>query len=194
MTDPTAATPSEAQSVPFQRRSIMAGIVAAVTGAIVCCAPLIAGGLFALDPIRRKRERYLGSDEGYFPVTTLDRLPSDGTPERFTIRANMVDAWNLFKNRTIGTVYLRRMPGVSSGEVIAFTDVCPHLGCKVNYESSTNSFYCPCHASTFDLDGHKTNKIPPRNMDSLEVKVRDGEVWVKYQEFKGGVEEKKAIG
>jgi menaquinol-cytochrome c reductase iron-sulfur subunit len=195
MTDPTAATPSEANSVPFERRSILTGIVAVIAGLIICLAPLISGVLFGLDPIRRKRERYRGADnEGYFPVTNLGDLPADGTPMRFTIRADEVDAWNLFKDRTIGTVYLRHIPGASQGQVVAFTDVCPHLGCKITYQSSAEHYFCPCHASTFDLDGKKINKIPPRNMDSLDVKVTDdGRVWVKYQDFRGAISEKVPV-
>jgi nitrite reductase/ring-hydroxylating ferredoxin subunit len=173
------------------RRGFLLKLAAFVAGALVTLAPLVAGIVFSLDPIRRKRPKFLGADaDGFLPVARLSDLPADGTPVRFTIKGDLVDAWNLFKDRTIGTVYLRHIPEANDSPVIAFTDVCPHLGCKINYQSSSRHYYCPCHASTFDLDGTKLNKIPPRNMDSLDVKVVDGRVWVKYQEFRGGVAEK----
>lgn len=184
---PTAVSPAE-------RRSALAAMAAIISGAIITLTPLLAGGIFSLDPVRRKRTRFLGADaDGYLPVIELALLPADGTPVRQVIKADIKDAWNIFKGRTLGTVYLRQVAGATP-PVIAFNDTCPHLGCKVNYQASAHHFFCPCHASTFDLDGTKINKIPPRNLDSLEVKVQDGKVWVKYQDFKGGIEHKEAIG
>jgi menaquinol-cytochrome c reductase iron-sulfur subunit len=173
------------------RRGLLAGIAAVITGALITLTPLCAGVMFALDPIRRHRTKFRGAtDEGFLPVTQLSELPASGEPVRFTIRADLLDAWNLFKDRTIGTVYLRNV----GGNVIAFTDVCPHLGCKVNYQSADKDFHCPCHASTFDLDGKKLNKIPPRGLDTLDVKVDpNGRVWVKYQDFRGAIAEKIPI-
>lgn len=33
------------------------------------------------------------------------------------------------------------------------TKICPHNGCKLNYNISKKQFICPCHASTFNLKG-----------------------------------------
>lgn len=191
---PSTAAPVPAVTPP-QRRGFLAAATAIVSGAVITLTPLFAGGIFAFDPLCRKRDRYLGADaEGFLPVprATLGDLPADGTPKRYVIKADLIDAWNLFKDRTLGTIYLRNV----GGTVIAFNDTCPHLGCKVNYQSSTKSYYCPCHASAFTLDGKATNKIPPRDMDSLAVKTdpATGQIWVKYQDFKGGEHQKKAIG
>jgi Rieske Fe-S protein len=184
MTDQPSPPPPDA------RRGFLTSLAAVLTGAVVTLTPLFAGVMFALDPIRRSRQKFRGADrDGFLFVTRLNELPEDGSPARFTITADLIDAWNLFKNRTIGTVYLRLIAGATN-PVVAFTDVCPHLGCKITYQSSVKHFYCPCHASTFDLDGTKINKIPPRNMDSLDVKVVDGGVWVKYQDFRGATAEK----
>tara|TARA_A100001035_G_C27517834_1_gene379423 strand:+ start:28 stop:351 length:324 start_codon:yes stop_codon:yes gene_type:complete len=37
------------------------------------------------------------------------------------------------------------------------TRTCPHNGCLLNYNSSQNRFICPCHASTFNLNGDCLN-------------------------------------
>lgn len=191
MEQPTAVPAAPATPPAPERRGLVAGLAALATGAFISLTPLAAGVMFALDPIRRQRPKFRGANaEGFLPVTTLSRLPTDGTPVRFTIRADKLDVYSVFKDQTIGTVYLRQMVGAVN-PVIAYSDVCPHLGCKVNYQTSSKTFYCPCHASTFDLDGHKTNKIPPRDMDTLDVKVeQDGSVWVKFQDFRGAIAEK----
>jgi thiosulfate dehydrogenase [quinone] large subunit len=36
------------------------------------------------------------------------------------------------------------------GEFVAFDAVCPHAGCTVAYQSSSNIIACPCHGSEFD--------------------------------------------
>lgn len=33
------------------------------------------------------------------------------------------------------------------------TRTCPHNGCRLNYKQNENKFVCPCHASTFNLNG-----------------------------------------
>lgn len=185
----THATPETASASPPSseppRRNFLAEAASYVIGGIVGLVPVAAGLAFFADPILRKKETMRGqSEDGYLPVAKLSDLPTNGTPLRFSIIADKVDSWNLFKQQTVGTVYLRNV----EGNVIAFNDVCPHLGCKIDYKSSNNSFFCPCHASAFELNGKKSNPVPPRDMDALDVRVDpSGAIWVKYQNFKRGV-------
>ena len=41
----------------------------------------------------------------------------------------------------------------------AYSALCQHLGCPVNYDAKTGHFICPCHASVYD---------PAKNGDALE--------------------------
>lgn len=182
---PVAHAPS-----PPPRRSFLVELAAVVLGALAGLPPVAAGVAFLLDPLLRKRSTMQGATvDGYLPVAKLTELPADGTPLRFAIMADKVDAWNLFKGQTVGTVYLRQI----AGQVLAFNDTCPHLGCKVDYKPATKTYFCPCHASSFDIDGKKRNDIPPRGMDGLDTRVADGQVWVRYQNYQRGVAEKKAV-
>ena len=104
--------------------------------------------------------------------------------------ADRVDAWNRYPQQPVGSIWLRR---AADGEILAFNSICPHLGCSVDFRSAQSDFFCPCHLSHFNLDGQRQNKIPPRDMDRLETEVRDGKIWVKYQNFRGGVTEKTVI-
>ena len=57
-------------------------------------------------------------------------------------------------------------------------------------------FACPCHGAKFELDGKRFPgpSESPRAMDALQVELRDGEVWVKFERFATGLAESKAIG
>jgi menaquinol-cytochrome c reductase iron-sulfur subunit len=117
-------------------------------------------------------------------------VPEDGVPRKFPVLASRVDAWNKSPETAIGAVYLRRAQGE---KLRAFNVVCPHAGCFVDFLASKDSFLCPCHNSTFALDGkiNDPRSPSPRGMDELEVEVRnDSEVWVKFQNFRAGVVEK----
>lgn len=185
--------PSKDPSVeePNSRRYFLNSVASVVIGALISLTPLFAGIAFLLDPILKRRPRFRGGDaEGFIPIAKLSELSDDGTPQRFVLRADKLDAWNLFKNQTIGTVYVRKMPG---DKLLAFNDTCPHLGCKVEFQENQKCFLCPCHASAFSLDGEPTNKIPPRPLDRLAYKTENGEIWIKYQDFQSGKEKQEVV-
>ncbi len=50
---------------------------------------------------------------------------------------------------------------------VALSDVCPHLGCRVHWESSTEEFVCPCHDGHFDATGVATAGPPAETGMSL---------------------------
>jgi len=178
---PDAAPPSEPP-----RRNFMVQAFAAGLGALVGLIPASIGGLFFLNPLIRRT----GGAGDFLPLGVApDGLPDDGTPQRVTVRADIVNVWNKSPNQPVGSVWLRKI----EGQVIAFNTICPHLGCAVDHRPAEGDFYCPCHTSAFQLDGERKNDIPPRGMDALEVEVRDGEVWVKYQEFRGATSEKVPV-
>ena len=144
------------------------------------------GALFFMAPAVKKK-----SGESAFVDTklTLDALPEDGRPQLVTIVTDKVDAWSGFPNQPVGSIWLRRI----GDQVIAFNTVCPHLGCAVEHRPSQNDFFCPCHASTFDIDGEKVNSIPPRNMDSLEVKLEGEQILVRFVSYRAGEAEKVPV-
>ena len=39
-------------------------------------------------------------------------------------------------------------------DFIAFSSVCPHLGCQVHWELQNQRFFCPCHNGAFDPQGN----------------------------------------
>jgi menaquinol-cytochrome c reductase iron-sulfur subunit len=137
------------------------------------------------DPMRRR-----SADHGLVRVTSLQALPEDGTPRKFAVVSTQTDAWNKNPAVPIGAVYVRR---TGPAAVRAFNVVCPHAGCFVNYVAQRRTYTCPCHNSAFGLDGQITDpRSPsPRPMDELHVEIRkNSEVWVRFQNFRAGIERK----
>lgn len=168
-----------------ERRDFLKKACAAGLGTATVLVPAAAGLTVLLDPLRRKSaagEKML--------ITSLEALPRDGTPQKFAILANRVDAWNNLPNAPVGAIYLRRT-GEKSAE--ALNVVCPHAGCFVDFRSEKKDYYCPCHNSSFGINGSISDpKSPsPRGLDALEVEVRnEKEVWVLFQNFQTGHSEK----
>ncbi len=185
------------------RRGFMIKFWAAAIGGLVGLVPFVTGTLFFLDPLLRKRDsdaEGAGADsekrpsavekdeEGFIKMTiTADDLPDDGTPQSYPVKDDIVDAWNKFLDQKIGSVWLRKG---SDGKVLCLSTICPHLGCAVEFRNAEKNFFCPCHTSAFDLEGSKLNQIPPRGMDPLEFKIKNGnEIWIKYEKFRAAEKE-----
>jgi cytochrome b6-f complex iron-sulfur subunit len=60
---------------------------------------------------------------------------------------------------------------------VAFSRVCSHLGCLVDYDKVRNRIFCPCHAAVFDLEGNVVTGPPPKALQKLPLKV-EGEAIV----------------
>ena len=198
--DEDSSTESAADGQP--RRNFMVEFLAAAIGVVVGAVPAITGGLFFLHPLFKGKDKKnadttsrpdapVKDDKGRLKTSvTLESLPDDGTPLQLKMLDDIVDAWNLFPNQEIGSIWIRKV----GNQVIAFNTICPHLGCAVEHRAAKGDFYCPCHLSSFDLDGKTQNEIPPRDMDTLDVAVKnDGTVWVKYEKFRGAISEKVSI-
>ena len=120
----------------------------------------------------------------------MSALPEDGSPGRFpVVIKEAIDAWTKQTHVPIGAVYLRRLNG---GGVKAFNVTCPHLGCAIDFRSANRDFYCPCHNSSFAIDGSISNpdSPSPRDMDTLQTKIENGEVKVKYIDYRAGKKDK----
>ena len=172
--------PSETPAQP-DRRGFFKKAGSVVIGGLLGLVPLLSGLAVFLDPLRRKSQA-----QGAVRVASLDALPGDGVPRKFPVLANRTDAWNKFTQVPIAAVYLRR---TADNKLQAFNVVCPHAGCFVDYESEAGNFLCPCHKSSFTVEGRIDNpeSPSPRGLDELKVEVRNQkEVWVEFQNFQAG--------
>ena len=67
---------------------------------------------------------------------------------------------------------------VGESEWKAFSAVCTHLHCTVQYRASTRQIWCPCHNGTYDMNGRVVSGPPPNPLTEYAVNVRGDEVWI----------------
>lgn len=97
-----------------------------------------------------------------------------GGRKRFTdVRGKPIQAKNIAEGESqIGllggepTIVVRQR-----GELTAFSAVCTHLGCIVQWEKAERVFFCPCHAGKFDANGVQTVGPPPSPLPRYRVVI-----------------------
>ncbi len=103
--------------------------------------------------------------------TTGDSLVIAGPVERF--EPGSVTAFQR------GKFYLVRLP---DGGFLALHRECTHLGCTVPWVDGQQQFICPCHASTFDIQGAVLGPPAPRPLDLFPVRIENNIVKVETRE------------
>lgn len=59
----------------------------------------------------------------------------------------------------------------ADGSVTALTLVCTHVCCEVNFDPSSQRFYCPCHGSIFDSSGNVLQGPAVIPLPSIQVRI-----------------------
>ena len=95
---------------------------------------------------------------------TLDLKPQD-------VQSN---SGHIFKFGSSPAILLRT-PG---GELRAFSAVCTHLNCTVQYRSDLSHIWCACHNGHFDLTGQNIIGPPPRPLEQYVVNIRGNQIVV----------------
>jgi cytochrome b6-f complex iron-sulfur subunit len=73
-------------------------------------------------------------------------------------------------------------PGIlvrtAAGELKAFSAVCTHLDCIVQYRDDTKQIWCACHNGQYNLSGKNIGGPPPRPLEEFQVNTRGDDVVV----------------
>jgi cytochrome b6-f complex iron-sulfur subunit len=81
-----------------------------------------------------------------------------------------------FKNGTGTIVKFGSKPAIlvrtPEGEFRAFSAICTHLDCTVQFKSDTSQLWCACHNGLYDLAGNNISGPPPRPLDAFTVNLR----------------------
>ena len=136
---------------------VLAGVFASIGGAA----------------FRFLRPRLLAPSEQWLDVAAVSEL-SGPQPFAKKIVAEQVSGWAV----TIEEHSVFVLPQ-KNNQVLS--TICPHAGCEVSWEQSSNRFACPCHESYFGADGSRISGPSPRGLDALPTRVQDGKLQVQYR-------------
>lgn len=71
-------------------------------------------------------------------------------------------------------------PGIlvrtETGELKAFSAVCTHLECIVQYRPDTRQIWCACHNGQYNLSGKNIGGPPPRPLEEYKVNTRGDDI------------------
>lgn len=60
----------------------------------------------------------------------------------------------------------------------AFSAVCTHLNCTVQFRDDTHQIWCACHNGTYDMNGKVVSGPPPAPLEEYTVRLRGDDVVV----------------
>ena len=66
----------------------------------------------------------------------------------------------------------------AEGQYRAFTAVCTHLGCTVQYRADLHEIWCPCHNGMYNMQGRNISGPPPRPLTEYTVHVQGDQIVV----------------
>ncbi|UOY93464.1 ubiquinol-cytochrome c reductase iron-sulfur subunit [Ectobacillus sp. JY-23] len=147
-------------------------------GGFMAAGMLMPMTRFALDPVLQKEE---SSD--MVAVGLVKDITAE--PKRVDFKVKQVDGWYKSDEPKSAWVYKNE-----SGDIVALSPVCKHLGCVVNWNSDKshpNQFYCPCHGGRYEKSGKNIAGTPPlAPLDVYESKVADGKLYLGKAKPAGG--------
>ena len=139
------------------------------------------------DPSRRRFVNwFLGTSGGAFllavlyPVSRYLVPPTAGESAAGTVTLAIKP--NDIKPNTGQIFKFGSRPGIlvrtAAGELRAFSAVCTHLNCTVQYRPDFGQIWCACHNGHFDLNGKNVEGPPPRPLEAFIVNARDNQIVV----------------
>lgn len=139
-----------------------------------------------VDHGRRMVNWLLGSSLGVLFVSILYPIakylipPKLAEPTTFSVTL----PWKLAELKAnSGRIFrFKSRPGIlvktPAGEVRAFSAVCTHLECTVQYREDRQDIWCACHNGVYDLNGTNISGPPPRPLEPLKLNVRGDQIIV----------------
>lgn len=144
------------------RRGFLTGVVVAAVASVgaAIATPLVG---YFLDPVLRKQP-----NQAPLKIAAASDI-TVGTPTFVKFQKTIQDGW-------VATTQNQGLWVVTNDgkNFVVFDQHCTHLGCLYEWDTSKNSFYCPCHGGVFDIDGNVIGGPPPRPLDRIPCQVVNG--------------------
>ena len=108
-----------------------------------------------------------------YPVGLYLVPPASGEPDTSSVVAARAaelkpNSGKVFKFGSRPAILVRTV----EGDLRAFSAVCTHLDCTVQFKNDTSQLWCACHNGTYDLGGAVVSGPPPRGLEQFVVNLR----------------------
>ena len=122
---------------------------------------------------RRRFLKSLGAGAGV--LIALPALPALARPKKVAIHLDKFDTLKPVGGSVVVRVKDTELLLVhdAEGSIRAFDPTCTHLKCAVAYRPVDRRLVCPCHASTYDLDGVVLGGPAPRALRRYDAVLKD---------------------
>lgn len=135
---------------------------------------------------RRFLNWFLGTGVGTFLFSVLypvSRYLIPPEAEESTVRAVTLSMKSQDVKPNSGQIFrFGNQPAIlvrtPAGELRAFSAVCTHLACIVQYRSDLSHIWCACHNGHFDLHGKNIAGPPPKPLEQYSVNARPEQIVV----------------
>ncbi len=161
MTELSSSNPEE-----VSRRNFMAGIIGVVASAVAALVGIPAIG-FVVSPGVKQANK-----EKWITLGPLSSL-TPGVPTGFPYSRAIKDGW--VQSVQSGVAYALTADGQN---ITVFSNVCPHLSCRVTWNADRRAYLCPCHDAVFGVNGEVVSGPPPRPLDQFQSKIENGQVMI----------------
>lgn len=116
---------------------------------------------------------------GMHSCDTADKVNNNGDPVGKTITLDVNEPGYAVLAQTSGAVKIivegQTQPivvvRISNDKVAAFSSECTHDRCSVNLPDSGGIVHCPCHGSTYNLEGKVLGGLAQRDLKSFVAKI-----------------------
>jgi menaquinol-cytochrome c reductase iron-sulfur subunit len=156
---------------PHMSRKEFVGIVAAATGTIMGVTIGIPAIGYLTAPALQK-----STADVWIPAGPIDSY-AVGVPSLFNFNRTKVNGWETTVN-SYGAYIVKK----EDGSVLALSNKCTHLSCRVNWAQPDEAYICPCHDAWFGIDGQIIKGPQPRPLDQYETKVEENILYIHFVE------------
>jgi menaquinol-cytochrome c reductase iron-sulfur subunit len=134
--------------------------------------PLLIGGSLAASIGNYLFGRQTSQKANWADAGDVSEIPS-GQPCQLRFERAVIDGWEIRNEKSTAWVILddRR-------QVTAFSPLCTHLGCAYHWQAEKKLFICPCHGSTFNVNGDVVTGPASRPLDRYSTKLEHDRLWL----------------